>query len=84
MFDRSPVPDQSVGPLFPDASRNSLFVGGTKKIANKEFTLFYEAMWFLNRVTNVAANDDQFTNGDYKNFVNVVGAGLRFNVGKPR
>jgi len=39
-------------------------------------------MWFENRVTNVAANDDQFTNGDYKNFAHLFGLGLRVYPGE--
>jgi long-chain fatty acid transport protein len=80
MFDMSPVPAQSVGPLFPDADRNSFTVGATRKSGNKEYTFFYEAMKFQNRVTNVAANDYQWTNGDYNNFADVFGLSLRFNV----
>jgi long-chain fatty acid transport protein len=80
LFDRSPVPDKSVGPLFPDASRNSVTVGGTRKAGNKEFTLFYEAMKFSDRVTAVPANNNVYTNGDYHNFAHVAGMSLRFDV----
>jgi len=81
MFDRTPVVDKSVGPFFPDSNRHSFTVGATKKIKNKEFTLFYEAMKMVDRTTNVPANDIQFTNGLYSNFVHVAGAGLRIFVG---
>jgi long-chain fatty acid transport protein len=81
MYDRSPVVDKSVGPFFPDSDRHSLTVGVSKKISNKEFTLFYEAMKMVHRTTNVPANDIQFTNGEYRNFVHVAGAGLRIFVG---
>ena len=79
-FDVSPVVEQSVGPLFPDSDRNSLTVGATKKSGNKEFTFFYEAMFFENRVTNVPANAYQWTNGDYHNFAHVAGLAMRFDV----
>jgi long-chain fatty acid transport protein len=79
LFDMSPVPPQSVGPLFPDSDRNSFTVGASRKSGNKEFTLFYEAMTFVNRVTNVPANDYQWTNGDYRNFAHVAGLGMRFD-----
>ena len=82
-FDRSPVVDKAVGPLFPDANRHGFSIGGTKSVANKEFTLFYEALKFVDRTTAVAANDIKFTNGDYRNFAHVLGAGLRFNIGGP-
>ncbi len=80
LFDRSPVPDQSVGPLFPDSNRNSLTVGATRRSGNKDLSIFYEAMWFENRVTNVAANDNIYTNGDYRNFANLFGLSMRFNM----
>ena len=80
LFDRSPVPDQSVGPLFPDANRNSFTLGGTHKSGNKELTFFYEAMKFKNRVTNVAANNNIYTNGDYHSFAHLGGVSLRFDV----
>jgi long-chain fatty acid transport protein len=80
MFDRTPVVDAAVGPLFPDADRHSFHFGATRKVKDKEFTLFYEAMKMVDRKTNVAANDYQWTNGEYRNFVHIVGAGLRFNL----
>jgi long-chain fatty acid transport protein len=79
-FDLSPVVPQSVGPLFPDADRNSFTAGATRKSGNKEFTFFYEAMFFRNRVTNVPSNDYQWTNGDYNNFAHVLGLGLQFDM----
>lgn len=81
MFDRSPVPEKSVGPLFPDANRNSFTVGASQKRGNKEFTIYYEAMKFDNRVTNVPANVVQHTNGEYRNFAHLAGMSLRFNMG---
>jgi long-chain fatty acid transport protein len=84
MFDRSPVVDKAVGPLFPDSNRHSFTVGATKTVSNKEFTLFYEAMKFVDRNTNVAANAYQYTNGDYRNFAHVAGAGLRLTLGGTR
>ncbi len=81
IFDYSPVPDQSVGPLFPDANRNSFTFGASRKRQNKEFSLFYEAMKFENRVTNVAANANLYTNGNYHNFAHLFGFSMRLNAG---
>ena len=83
-FDYSPVVDKSVGPLFPDASRNGTSIGATKKRGNKEFTLFYEYLNFQDRTTNVPANNKIFTNGSYRNKAHLAGAGLRIFVGEPR
>ena len=83
-FDYSPVPDKSVGPLFPDASRNGISFGATKKRGNKEFTLFYEFLNFQDRTTNVPANNKIFTNGNYRNSAHLAGAGLKILVGEPK
>jgi long-chain fatty acid transport protein len=82
VFDHSPVPDKSVGPLFPDASRNSVTVGMTKKVGSLDLTLFYQRMMMLDRVTNVPENNYQFTNGDYKNFAHLAGVSMRLRLGR--
>jgi len=82
LFDRSPVVEESVGPLFPDSNRHGITFGATRTRGNKEFTLFYEAMQFVNRTTNVAANDIFGTNGEYRNFAHLAGMALRINLGK--
>jgi long-chain fatty acid transport protein len=79
-FDLSPVVEQSVGPLFPDANRHSFTVGGSRKAGNAEFTFFYEAMKFVDRTTLVPANNYVWTNGNYDNFAHVGGLGLRFDM----
>jgi long-chain fatty acid transport protein len=81
MFDYSPVPDKSVGPLFPDNTRHSATVGGTMKVGKLELSLFYQAMQMVNRTVQVPDNRLQFTNGDYRNFVHLAGAGMRFILG---
>jgi long-chain fatty acid transport protein len=81
VFDHSPVPDKSTGPLFPDNTRNSFTVGATKIHGNAEFSAFYQAMFFLDRNTNVLANKNEFTNGLYHNFADLAGVSLRINVG---
>jgi len=84
LFDRTPVVDKSVGPLFPDSNRHSFTVGATKRSGAMELSFFYEAMKMADRNTNVAANNIDFTNGEYKNFVHVAGLGLRIFVGGER
>jgi len=81
MFDHSPVPDKSTGPLFPDSSRNSFTTGATKRRGNLELSLFYQAMFFVNRTTSVPENNFQFTNGEYRNFAHLAGMGMRMFVG---
>jgi long-chain fatty acid transport protein len=81
VFDHSPVPDKSTGPLFPDNTRNSFTVGASKTHGNAEFSLFYQAMFFIDRNTNVLANKNEFTNGLYHNFAHLAGLSLRINVG---
>jgi len=79
LFDRSPVVDKSVGPLFPDANRHSVTIGGTRVVKNSEFTFFYEAMFFVDRTVNVADNAIKGTNGLYSNFVHIFGLSMRIN-----
>ena len=82
IFDHSPVPDKSVGPLFPDNSRVSFTIGGTRKRGNKEFTFFYQGMKFFDRAINVAANNNNFTNGLYHSYAHLGGLALRMHLGK--
>ena len=81
MFDHTPVPDKSTGPLFPDSSRHSFTVGASFLRKNTEFTFFYQAMKFLDRTTNVPANADIFTNGLYDNFAHLAGMSMRIQLG---
>jgi long-chain fatty acid transport protein len=83
-YDRSPVVDESVGPLFPDNNRHNFTVGATRRVGSVEFSMFYQAMQMVNRTVNVPANRNDFTNGDYNNFVHLAGAGLRIVMGKPK
>jgi long-chain fatty acid transport protein len=81
-YDVSPVPDQSVGPLFPDANRNSITFGATRRLSLGELSIFYQAMFFLDRTTNVPANDGQYTNGLYHSFADLAGLGFRMYPGQ--
>lgn len=81
MFDHTPVPDKSTGPLFPDSSRHSFTAGLSREWKNWEFSLFYQAMKFLDRETDVPENDHLFTNGLYDNFVHLGGLSMRFKWG---
>lgn len=80
-YDRSPVPDQSKGPLFPDTSRNSFTTGLTKKHGSLDLSMYYQAMFFERVTTDVAANEAQGTNGLYKNYANLIGLGMRWRLG---
>ena len=84
LFDRTPVVDKSVGPLFPDNNQHSFSVGASRKMGNKEFTIYYQATQFVNRTVNVGGNAKLGTNGEYRNFAHLAGLGLRFHMGKPK
>ena len=77
LYDRSPVVDKSVGPLFPDSDRQKFTVGVTKRRGKMEMTVSYDATRFRDRKTNVAANDNQFTNGEYRNSAQILGLSIR-------
>jgi len=83
-YDYTPVPDKSVGPVFPDSSRNNFTVGATQRHNNMEFTLFTQFMFMKHRTVDVEANANQFTNGLYHNFAYLAGAGLRLYIGGNR
>ncbi len=81
IYDRSPVPEKSVGPLFPDTDRHSGTFGMTKSLKSIDLTMFYQFMQFINKTTNVPANRFQGTNGEYRNFANLFGLGLTWRMG---
>ena len=83
-IDYTPVVDKSVGPLFPDASRHSLTVGGSKRTKSAELSLFYEAMWYQNRTVNVSANAVKGTNGLYDNFTHLFGFAMHIGPSKTK
>jgi len=80
-FDRSPVPEKSVGPVFPDSNRHNFTAGASVQMGNKELSLFYQAMQFVNREVNHPDNVKTFTNGEYRNFAHLWGFSLRWNLG---
>ncbi len=80
-YDHSPVRDASVGPLFPDSDRHNATLGATRRLMGIEASFFYQAMFFRDRTTDVPANDHQYTNGLYKNFVHIFGFGLKIPLG---
>ncbi len=81
IYDKSPVPDKSVGPLFPDTDRHSWTAGMTKSLKSVDLSMFYQFMQFINKTTNVPANNHQFTNGEYRSFANLIGLGLTWRFG---
>ncbi len=80
-YDKSPVPEWSVGPLFPDSSRNSFTTGLTKKHGSFDMSMYYQAMFFDRVTSNVTQNEAQGTNGIYKSYANLLGMGMRWRVG---
>jgi long-chain fatty acid transport protein len=80
-FDHSAVPDGSVSPFFPDSSKNVVTAGVSKQIGNKEVTFFYQGAFQLDRVVNVSANANLYTNGSYPVSIQLFGFGLRQNIG---
>lgn len=80
-YDGTPVPEKSVSPLWPDSSRLNFDVGASKQIGGRELSIFYQFTKFLSRTTNVAANANLFTNGDWNSTAHLVGIALRFRTG---
>ncbi len=80
-FDGTPVPEKSVSPLWPDSSRLNFNVGASKVIKGRELSIFYQFTKFLPRTTNVVANANLFTNGDWNSTAQLLGIALRFRKG---
>jgi long-chain fatty acid transport protein len=79
-FDHTALPDKSVSPFFPDSSKNVVTAGISRQMKNKEFTFFYQGAFQLTRTTNVAANADLFTNGQYLVNIHLFGFSMRANL----
>jgi long-chain fatty acid transport protein len=80
-FDGTPVPEAAVSPLWPDSSRLNFNAGMSKMAKGKELSVFYQFTKFLPRTTNVAANANLFTNGDWNSTAQCFGMSLRFRKG---
>ncbi|HEY3132565.1 MAG TPA: outer membrane protein transport protein [Acidobacteriota bacterium] len=80
-FDKTSLDDKAVGPFFPDESKHVFTVGASRQFGNKEFSVFYQGAKGLHRTTNVPENANLFTNGEYRNFIHLIGFGLRIHVG---
>ncbi|MBS1856454.1 MAG: outer membrane protein transport protein [Acidobacteria bacterium] len=80
-LDGTPVPEKAVSPLWPDSTRLNFDVGASKMIGRKEVSLFYQFTKFLPRTTNVAANANLFTNGDWRSTAQLFGVAVRFRKG---
>ena len=80
-YDHAAAPDPTVGPFFPDNSKNVLCLGASRQLGNKEVTFFYQGAFQQDRVVNIAANNNQFTNGTYKVFIHLIGFAFRLNKG---
>jgi long-chain fatty acid transport protein len=80
-FDGTPVPEKAVSPLWPDSTRLNFNVGASKVIWGSELSVFYQFTKFLPRTTNVAANANLFTNGNWNSTAQLLGIQLRFRKG---
>lgn len=75
LYDQTPQPDTTVGPLLPDANRVGGSIGGGFQIA-KNFRLEVSALflWFKQRTTST--NENNF-NGTYKTFAILPAIGFK-------
>lgn len=80
-FDKSAVPEKSVGPFFPDSTKHVGTVGASRQFGNKELTIFYQGAKLRERVTDVPENAVRFSNGTYRTFIHLLGFGFRINLG---
>ncbi|MBI3895860.1 MAG: outer membrane protein transport protein [Acidobacteria bacterium] len=80
-YDKSAVPEKSVGPFFPDSSKHVGTVGASWQIGNKEISFFYQGAKLLARDVQVPENANLWTNGTYKTFFHLFGFGFRMRMG---
>jgi long-chain fatty acid transport protein len=80
-LDGTPVPEKAVSPLWPDSTRLNFNVGASREMGGREISIFYQFTKFLPRTTNVAANANLFTNGNWNSTAQLVGIALRFRKG---
>jgi len=81
-FDGTPVPEAAVSPLWPDSSRLNFNAGASKESRGREISIFYQFTKFLSRDTNVAANANLFTNGNWNSTAQLLGIQMRFRKGR--
>lgn len=75
-FDETPQPEQSVGPLLPDADRRGLSVGYGRPINNK--THFDMALMWVHFAERTTTNNLDGFYGTYQSEVWLVGASIGF------
>lgn len=77
VYDQTPQPDETTGPLLPDANRAGYTLGASFSPFKNVYTdLSVMALFFHERTTTT--NDNNF-NGTYKTFVWIPTIGLRMN-----
>lgn len=75
VYDQTPQPDKSVGPLLPDANRTGYTIGFSMPLFwGIKADLSYMALFFHERTTTT--NKDNF-NGTYDTFAHLIGGNLR-------
>lgn len=75
VYDETPQPDKSVGPLLPDAIRSGYSIGLSMPLFwGIQADLSYMALFFHDRTTTT--NKDNF-NGTYETFAHLIGGNLR-------
>lgn len=70
LFDESPVPDETLDPILPDADRQALQIGAGYTIGALTVDMSYMALLFDDRETDT---NYLGLNGDYSSFSNLIG-----------
>ncbi len=77
IYDPTPVPDESLEPLLPDADRNDYSFGFGYKFGKWNFDMYYMLLDFQNRTTTT--NRDNF-NGSYKTIGHLIGGTFTYSL----
>ncbi len=75
VYDQTPIPDESLGPLLPDANRRGYSAGFSWKVGKETWIDFSNLVLTFSKRT-ITTNEDNF-NGRYANFANLTVLNLR-------
>jgi long-chain fatty acid transport protein len=76
VYDESPQPSGSVGPVLPDADRKGVSIGAGYQLGDVELDVYNLFLFFADR--EIRDNWDGY-DGDYQNYTNLFGLGLTYH-----
>ncbi len=75
LYDETPIPDETLDPILPDANRHSVQLGAGYRLGSVMIQASYMALFFEDRETTT---NELGVNGDYKSFSHLLGMQLSY------